>query len=141
MPWEVLDHTADAGVVVSGGDRESLFVEALKALTDCVTEVERVRSRERRPVSLAADDVELLLVEWLGEALFHLDSEAFLAGDAHLTISEEDDGALALEGEMIGERHDPRRHPHKLEVKAITYHGLEVAEAAGAWRATVIFDI
>ena len=141
MPWEVLDHTADTGVVVTAGDRESLFVEALRALTDCVTRVERVRALERRAVRLAADDAELLLVEWLGEALFHLDTEAFLAGDARVAITDGAGGALALEGEMVGETHDPGRHPHKLEIKAITYHALEVTETAAGWRATVIFDI
>ena len=141
MPWQALDHTADAGVVVTAGDREGLFVEALRALTDTVTRVERVRSRERRAVRLAADDAELLLVEWLGEALFHLDSEAFLAGEAMVTITDEAGGGLTLEGEMVGERHDPDRHPHKLEIKAITYHALEVTETGEGWRATVIFDI
>ena len=58
-----------------------------------------------------------------------------------MRLGEGSGGALALEGELIGERHDPGRHPHKLEIKAITYHGLQVTETAEGWRATVIFDI
>ena len=141
MPWETLDHTADVGVVVTAADRETLFVEALRALTDCITEVARVRRSERRTVRLVADNAELLLVEWLGEALYRFDVEGFVASGARLEISEPPGGGLALVGEMTGETYDPDRHPHKVAVKAITYHGLEVAATAGGWRARVIFDI
>jgi SHS2 domain-containing protein len=142
VPWEVLDHTADAGVVVTAGDREALFVEALRALTDCITDVERVRPHQRRDVRLVADNVELLLVEWLGEALYHFEVEGLVAAGARLEIAERSGGGLTLSGEIVGEPHDPGRHLHKVAVKAITYHGLEVAtDPAGGWRASVIFDI
>ncbi len=141
MPWEALDHTADAGVVVTAGGREELFAEALRALTDCITDVDRVRPRERREVQLVADNVELLLVEWLGEVLYRLEVEGLVAAAGRLEITDRSDGGLTLTGEIAGEPHDPRRHPHKVAVKAITYHGLEVAVGPGGWRASVIFDI
>ncbi len=141
MSWKALDHTADAGVLVTAGDREALFVEALRAMTDCITEVDRVRPRQRRSIRLAADDAESLLVEWLGEALYRFEVEGFLAAAAQLTIRDREGAGLVLAGEMLGEPHDPERHPHKLAIKAITYHGLEVAPAGSAWRARVIFDI
>jgi SHS2 domain-containing protein len=40
-----------------------------------------------------------------------------------------------------GEQYDPARHVLCHEVKAITYHGLSVAQAAAGWEATVIVDI
>ena len=141
MPWEALDHTADAGVVVTAGDRESLFAEALRALTDCITDVSRVRPLESRAVEAAADDLELLLVEWLGEALYRFDTEHFLASAARLTISDGEGERRRLTGEMLGEPRDPGRHPHRVAVKAITYHGLEVARNPAGWTARLIFDI
>ena len=141
MPWEVLDHTADVGAVVTAADRSGLFGEALRALTDCITEVDRVKPARRRQVRVAAEDLELLLVEWLAEALYRFEVEGFLAADARLEIIEHRDGSLSLEGELLGEAHDPARHPHKVAVKAITYHGLEVAATGDGWRATVVFDI
>ena len=141
MPWESLDHTADVGVVVTAGDRESLFVEALRALTDCITDVNRVRPRVRREVRLVADNAELLLVEWLGEALYRFEVEGLVAAGARIEIADRSDGGLRLTGEIVGEPHSPGRHPHKVAVKAITYHGLEVAAGPAGWRASVIFDI
>jgi SHS2 domain-containing protein len=141
MPWEVLDHTADAGVVVTAGSREALFAEALRALTDCITVLERVRPRLSRAVALESADAESLLVGWLGEALYRFEVEGFLAASARLTIVDREDGGLRLTGKMLGEIHDPVRHPHKVAVKAITYHGLGVAPAGAGWQARVIFDI
>jgi SHS2 domain-containing protein len=141
MPWEALDHTADAGVVVRAADREALFVEALRAMTDCITDVGQVRQRESRHVRLTAADDELLLVEWLGEALYLFDVDGFVAASAELTITERPGNGLRLSGEMTGECHAPDRHPHKLAIKAVTYHQLEVARAGSGWRARVIFDI
>ena len=141
MPWQVLDHTADAGVVVTAGDREALFAEALRALTDCITEVDRVRLRERRQLRLAADNVELLLVEWLGEVLYRFEVEGFVAAGARLEIADRSDGGLTLSGEIAGEPHDPGRHPHKVAVKAVTYHGLKLVRQHDGWLAEVIVDI
>ena len=141
MPWEPLDHTADVGVLVSAGDREMLFAEALRALTDCITDVERVRPRTSRAVDLVAADLELLLVEWLGEALYRFDAEGFLASEAEVEILDRGDRGLRLAGEMRGEPHDPERHPHRVAVKAVTYHRLEVARTAAGWTARLIFDI
>ena len=141
MPWSVLDHTADAGVLVTAADREDLFREALRAMTDCITDVRRVRPVRRRTVSVAAADLELLLVEWLGEALYLFEVEGFLAAGAALAIVDRGAAGLRLSGELLGEAHDPARHPHKVAIKAVTYHGLEVRRGDGGWRARVIFDL
>ena len=141
MPWQPLDHTADAGVVVTAPDRETLFVEALRAMTDCITDLDSVQQRRGCAVRVSADAAELLLVEWLGEALYRFEVEGFLACGARLTIDDASDGSLQLAGDMLGEAHDPARHVHKVAIKAITYHGLEVARSGALWQARLIFDI
>jgi SHS2 domain-containing protein len=57
-------------------------------------------------------------------------------------VEEAAGGALRLAATARGETYDPERHPIKVLIKGITYHGLEVVEGAdGRWRARVIFDI
>jgi SHS2 domain-containing protein len=46
-----------------------------------------------------------------------------------------------LQGTLIGERLDPARHATKVLIKAVTYHGLEVAQREGVWSARIVFDI
>jgi len=40
-----------------------------------------------------------------------------------------------------GEPVDPARHHFRLDVKAATYHGLEVRREDGGWIASIIFDV
>ena len=143
MAYELLEHTADLGVVVTAPTLEGLYAEALRALTDCITEVAAVAPREGRRIGLAAADRELLLVDWLGEALYLFETEGlvFSAAEVELQGGREDGAAARLEARLHGESFDSRRHPLKVQIKAVTYHGLEVRETEEGWRARVIFDI
>lgn len=141
MSYQLLDHTADIAVEVSASTRDDLFAEALRAMTDCVTEVDRVEPRERRSLDLGALDLDLLLVDWLGELLAAFEVDGLLFCRAEATVADEP-GGLHLTAQAWGEPYDAARHPLKLMIKGVTYHGLEVGPRAdGSWRARVIFDV
>ena len=141
MAWRPLEHTADVGLEVEARTLGELFADAAAGLCDTVTEGSRVEPRLRRETSLAAPALDLLLVEWLEELLFRLDAHGELYSRHAVRVSEEATGC-ALVATSEGEAFDPARHPVKVQVKAVTYHALEVARSAsGGWRATVLFDI
>ena len=147
MGYAVLDHTADLGLELEGGSLEDLFGEALRGFTDCLTEVGRVRAGHWREIALTAAALDLLLVDWLQEALYLFETEGvvFCRAELRLTGAAGSDaaagGSPTLRGRIGGETFDPDRHPLKVPIKAVTYHGLEVGRTAGIWRARVIFDI
>jgi SHS2 domain-containing protein len=142
MSYRFLDHTADVGAELEAGSLGELLAEALAAFTDTVTERRRVEPAASRRFTLEADDAETLLVDWLGEALYVYEVEDLLLRDAEVEVEEAAGGALRLAATARGETYDPERHPIKVLIKGITYHGLEVVEGAdGRWRAQVIFDI
>lgn len=58
----------------------------------------------------------------------------FAKFDVHFTVD-------SFRATAFGERLDPARHRLGNEVKAITYHGLKVAQEADGWIAEVIVDI
>lgn len=140
MTIEPIDHTADVGVDLEAGSLEALYAEAAAAFTDTITELGTVAPGEERRLSLSEADRELLLVEWLGELLFLFDTEEYLVRRAEIELGERD-GVLELTAVVSGERFDPRRHPVKVAIKGITYHGLAVRREGGRWRGRVIFDI
>lgn len=140
MNVEPLDHTADVGFELEAASLAELFAGAAAALTDVVTDVAAVRPAETLEVELEADDRELLLVEWLEELVYRLDSESRLFRRAEVEL-EERGGRVALRATLRGEPFDPARHPLKVAIKGVTYHGLEVRRAGEGWRARVIFDI
>jgi protein archease len=140
MPWTVLDHTADVGIEVHAATLDALFADAASALCDVITDVERIEARVEAACELTAEAPDLLLVTWLEELLFRFDSEGVLypCGEVRVAGAE---GAWTLAARLRGEAYDPRRHPLKVQVKAVTYHGLEVARDEQGWRARVIFDL
>jgi len=141
MTIRPLDHTADVGVEITAGSPGELYAEAAVAFCETVTVPSTVRRRERRRVVKRAPDRVELMVEWLEELLYLFDAHELVFSGAEVTLGELPDGGFELRGEIAGERFDPDRHPVKVAIKGITYHGLEVRERAGGWWARVIFDI
>jgi SHS2 domain-containing protein len=78
-----------------------------------------------------------LLVCWLAEILFHVEAEGYAFGS--FEVSEISD--LTVRGSGMGEPLDAARHALMLEIKAPTYHMLELGESKGRWAAQVIFDV
>ena len=143
MPFEPLEHTADLGIEVRAASLAELFVDAAAGLFDAITQLETVESHEEVAIEIEEPALDLLLVAWLEELLYRFDTagELFARGEAQLAGEGGDGHAWSIRARMRGERFAPERHPLKVQVKAITYHGLEVARDEQGWRALVIFDI
>jgi SHS2 domain-containing protein len=146
VPYEPLDHTADVGFILRAPTRDALFVAALEAFTDTVTELAAVAPRIERRLAVAADDLPGLLVEWLEELVYRFEVDGLLFAEATIEIEAdpgESGGGLRLVATARGEPFDAERHPLKVLVKAVTYHGLEAGrDSAGTgWTAQVILDI
>jgi SHS2 domain-containing protein len=134
--FEFIDHTADAGIRVEAPTLEDLFEIAGLAFTELVTTVDSVDCRVERRFKLQEDDIETLLVSWLQELLYLLDTEDLVFSRFQVRLHD-----LSLEATAWGEPFDPKIHTMKTEIKAVTYHQLEVAKSDQGWRAQVIFDI
>ena len=134
--FEFIEHTADAGVRVQASTLEDLFETAGLAFTELVTRVDSVDRRVERQFSLEEDDIETLLVSWLQELLYLLDTEDLVFARFQVKLQD-----LSLKATAWGDVFDPKIHTIRTEIKAITYHQLEVVESDQGWQAQVIFDI
>jgi SHS2 domain-containing protein len=134
--FEFIDHTADAGIRVKAPTVEDLFATAALAFSELVTRVDSVDCRVERRFKLQEDDIETLLVSWLQELLYLLDTEALVFARFQVTLHD-----LSLAATAWGDFFDPKIHPMKTEIKAVTYHQLEVTKSDQGWQAQVIFDI
>lgn len=61
--WELFPHDADVGVRGVGPTKEAAFVEAARALTAAITDLDTVKPREVVEFVCQSTDNELLLVE------------------------------------------------------------------------------
>ena len=147
-PFRILDHTADVGFECTGKTLEELFANAARALVHFFVDLDAIEPREEMKIEVTGEDRESLLVNFLSEILFQIDSEARLFSEFEVSIkvsikgSTEESKSLAAVAVARGEKWDRSRHVPKLLVKAITYHQLEITErSANDWYAKVFVDI
>ncbi|MDR7518384.1 MAG: archease [Armatimonadota bacterium] len=135
--YEVIDHTADVGITVRATSLHDLFETAAEGMFSFIVDPTSVENRAWLERRVEADDLPGLLVAWLNDLLNVLSAESFVP--KVFVVDEVGEGRLRAT--LHGEPTDPARHRFRLDVKAATYHGLEVSETDGRWMARVIFDV
>ena len=136
-PYEFFDHTADVGMRASGATLEELLVHAARGLVELLVEQSPVAAKESRSVGLQAEAAGALLQAWLTQLIVWFDAERFLPATFNFeTVTE-----TSLRGRIQGERFDPARHAHGVEVKGVTRHQFRVEKVNGRWEAELIFDV
>jgi SHS2 domain-containing protein len=135
--YRFIDHTADFRLEIFGIDEKDLFVQAANALTDLITDPKTLGSRFRQTLTVIGDDWPDLMVNWLRELLYLWNGEERLVSRVILHSLE----PTCLEATAITDAYDADRHPIRNEIKAVTYHQIEVCPWQTGWRARVVFDI
>ncbi|MGB2998752.1 MAG: archease [Phycisphaerae bacterium] len=140
--FETFDHTADVGLEVRGESFEDLLATAAHAVFSLVLEdrpeaVETKAEIEVAPRGGLEDQAELFVL-WLQELLYRFDTEHLVPLEFDFQEASPD----RVRAQVGFGRFDPKRHRAGAEVKAVTYHGLEVhKDASGVWSARFILDI
>ena len=135
--YELLDHTADIGVRVSGKDLREAFSNAAYAMFDILTDASRIMEKEKISIQVSASNIEELLVAWLDELLYRYETERIVCG--RFSIENIDDRNLSATA--FGEKIDYSRHEIRAEIKNVTYHQLSIEKMDNGWKAQVIFDV
>lgn len=138
--FEIIDHTADIGIVAYGKTKREVFINAAKGMFEIIAGENRdLKENFYDKIKLEAKSLEDLLIAWLNELLYI--SEVKLVILNKFKIKELSDGQI--KAEVGGTKINHLSIRIKREVKAVTYHRLEIKkdEESGLWRAQIIFDI
>ncbi len=135
--YTLLDHTADLRIRVSGNDPADLFKNAGLALFDLITKPDRLEPREVIEVAVTGDDPADLMVNYLRELLY------LWTGNEKLVklIDIVDISDTAVSARVSTDRYQPEHHEILHEIKAVTYHQIDVSRTMEGWQATVVFDV
>jgi SHS2 domain-containing protein len=137
IPYELLEHTADAKFRAYGSSKEEAFSNSVLALTALVVEPQKVSTEVSRNLSVKATSLQGLLFDFLDEILYLLDTEKFLPACAkNLSIVERDEHYV-LDATLLGD--DAKKFPGNL--KAVTYSEMIVEETEDCWVIQVVIDI
>jgi SHS2 domain-containing protein len=135
MGYRFLEHTADVQVELDAADFPGLLEAGTEALYALTLRERRNSVGESETVFVTGDSREDILVRWLQELIFLLDTKGFVA----TAFALEENGSRAVAGVLEGYRCGPDERAE--EVKSATYHEIEVRRQEDGFIARVIFDL
>jgi len=138
--YELLEHTADVRVRVYGKTLELLFKHAAIALFGLLVNYKPKKTKTRE-ISLEAETLEELFVNWLNELISIFYSYKFLPSYYNIIIVDAE-RRKTMHASVKGELFNPYDNKKvNREIKAATYHNLAIEHDKKGYRAEVIFDV
>ena len=135
--YEFIEHTADIGIKAFGNNLSECFTNAAMGMFDLITEGSKIDEKGVYKIDLNAKDYEQLLVDFLSELLFLHSSRNIVFGSFDVTV---DASKCLLSAIIKGEELQPSKHKYGMEIKAVTYHMIEVHNKI-PYFVKVLFDI
>ena len=141
--YELLEHTADLKIKVFGKTKKQLFSHALFAMAENMRPeivIQTQRKEQKQKIKIESLDLLTLLVDFLNEVLYlsQINVESYF--DIKITKFSDSlpSGKAEIQGELIGQK--VKRF--EIEIKAVTYHGLDICQKKnGTWEAIIFFDV
>mgnify|MGYP001821638546 CR=1 FL=1 len=138
-----LDHTADRALRVWGKGLPDLFVGAARGMCSLMGDLEDLVPKVWRTIRLESSDREALLVEWLNELLYLVETEGLLFLDFRIeAVTDSEMARAGVAGAMmvahVGGAVAPVTRAH---IKAATFHDLKLVEDAVGWSTVITFDV
>jgi len=138
--FEWVEHPSDIGFRAYGKDLAEAFENAALALFEVMVDTSKVEPREKVDVELEAEDEGALLYDWLARLIYLHDSKNIVMSKFKVKISRTK-GGFKLDAQAWGERFEPKKHPERTAVKAMTYHMMEIKHEKNRCSVQAVVDI
>jgi len=135
--YELIEHTADIGLKAYGKNISEAFENAAKGMFDIITDKSEIELIGEYEINLESQDIEQLLVDWLSELLFLNSAKNLVFSFFNVEINEKTNN---LSAHVFGEKYNISKHKIGMEIKAVTYHILEVRNKR-PYHVQILFDI
>jgi len=135
--YELIDHTADLGIRVSGKNLSTLFSNAGHALFDLMADNSALVADRQKELRLRADDLDELMFLWIRTLLAEFVCESWMYMHFDVSITQQ----RSLWALLRGHKTVMPQHLLRNDLKAITYHELHVSMRDNVWTTQLIFDV
>lgn len=127
MGYRFLDHMTDAIIEAYATTLEEAFQNAALGLIDTMIDLKTVRPKKKIKLIANGHDLYSLLFDWLDKVLLLLVADWIALSQFSIEIRKDNNG-YSIEGTALGEPLDVDRHRYKVEIKAVTYHEMEIKQ-------------
>lgn len=136
-----IDHTADIAISVEGANKEDLFRTAARAWLETVLPDPVSTNHDKKNLSLSADSLDELLVDFLNELNYLLFTRYWISSGFERIKIVKDNKTYHLEAVLTGDPLDEKQHHIQVEIKAVTYHQMRIEQKGNVLKTMVVFDI
>jgi SHS2 domain-containing protein len=131
--FEEIEHTADIAIRVWGRDLAELFANAAYGMASMLAETQDVVPSVKRTLELEADDLEILLVDWLSELLF--------LGERDRLVFTRIDGLQVVSNRLRATVWGCPIQERRSHIKAVTFSELDITQTDSGYETVVVFDV
>ena len=139
--FELLPHVADAYIAAYGSTLGEAFENAALGMIDVMIDPSTVSAVIEDDISISASDEKALLYSWLEQLILNFDIDEKIYGKFKVIEIVHEGGEWKLTAKAYGEIFDPARHPSKTEIKAVTYHKMEIRRVKDNYVVKFILDL
>ena len=137
--FRYLDHMTDAVIEAYGSTLEESFEFAGRALCNTMVDLSTVEPKSEINIQASGHDIHSLLFDWLDKVMLLLVADGIVMSEFKVKISR--NGGYTLEGVARGEKLNLNRHKYKVEIKAVTYHEMEIKENSSGAVVRFLLDL
>jgi SHS2 domain-containing protein len=143
MSWnyKFIDHTADIAFDVEADNLNELFIASAYAWRESISDDRSLTENNEKSIKLEEDSLEILLVAFLSELNYLFQSESWLMNSIHSVQIIKEINNWHLRAKILGSNFNRNQMKLKAEIKAITYHQMEIKEEHGKFSTRIVFDI
>lgn len=139
--YKQLEHTADIAIEIYADKIVNLFPAGMEAWLDLSVSGTTFNPNVTLRIELSGNTYEELIIDFLGELNFQLHVNKMLFSQINQISLSERDGEYFLNSETVGEEVNFDKFYIKEEIKAVTYHQVDIKEKDNLFTTKIIFDI
>jgi SHS2 domain-containing protein len=126
LSYKSLEHATDAIFEVTAPNLQEAFVIAAKSVIETILDVNAIEEKEEKILVVSGKDLSYLLYNWLEELIILTITDGFAAKRIMLNI--EKNSEYRILARFWGEKIDIKKHRFKVEIKAPTFHEMEIRQ-------------
>ncbi len=126
MSYKLLDHATDAIIEVTASDLPEAFLTAANSVVETTLDRDTVDEKEEMVIKVQGKDLRYLLFNWLEAVIYQLITDGFAIKRIQLDLQKNEE--YEISATTYGEPIDLKKHNFKVEIKAPTFHEMEILE-------------
>jgi SHS2 domain-containing protein len=134
--YEQIPHTADLAARIYAETLPGIFENAAFAMFDMLADLEGLVHEEERVFSVEGPDAESVLVFWLNDLLYGSGANCILFTEFHVSFFS---GTRLVATAKGG--YDKYNERVRAEIKAATYHDVDLLKTDTGYQVDLVFDV